>query len=174
VAQRRTNSLTPYNIASKGFWAEVLGFGDFYYELAVQIVEVCYSTREETGGLLDMSVLLKRLQLMRQASAQEISEADVERAIKTLEPLGSGYRIINLSHRRLIQSVPREFSTDQTLLLNKAEALRGRFGRGDLAEWSQERFHGALSSLIDEGLVWIDEQEPSCRPQYWMASFFDL
>ena len=27
--------------AGKGFWAEKLGVGDFYYELAVQIVEVC-------------------------------------------------------------------------------------------------------------------------------------
>lgn len=26
--------------AGKGFWAEKLGVGDFYYELAVQIVEV--------------------------------------------------------------------------------------------------------------------------------------
>ena len=28
-------------IAKKGFWAQMLGFGDFYYELGVQIVEVC-------------------------------------------------------------------------------------------------------------------------------------
>lgn len=27
--------------ANKGFWAQMLGFGDFYYELGVQIVEVC-------------------------------------------------------------------------------------------------------------------------------------
>jgi len=26
-------------IANKGFWAEMLGVGDFYYELAVQIIE---------------------------------------------------------------------------------------------------------------------------------------
>ena len=28
--------------SGKGFWAEKLGVGDFYYELAVQIVEVCF------------------------------------------------------------------------------------------------------------------------------------
>ena len=26
--------------SSKGFWAQLLGVGDFYYELGVQIVEV--------------------------------------------------------------------------------------------------------------------------------------
>lgn len=26
--------------AGKGFWSEILGVGDFYYELGVQIIEV--------------------------------------------------------------------------------------------------------------------------------------
>ena len=28
--------------SGKGFWSEMLGVGDFYYELGVQIVEVGY------------------------------------------------------------------------------------------------------------------------------------
>ncbi len=36
--------------ASKGFWAEMLGVGDFYYELGVQIVEVCLATSHRNGG----------------------------------------------------------------------------------------------------------------------------
>lgn len=32
---------THQSTAKKGFWAQMLGFGDFYYELGVQIVEVC-------------------------------------------------------------------------------------------------------------------------------------
>lgn len=31
--------------SKKGFWSELLDFGDFYYELAVQIIEVCIITR---------------------------------------------------------------------------------------------------------------------------------
>ena len=30
--------------SSKGFWSEMLGVGDFYYELGVQIVEVCMAS----------------------------------------------------------------------------------------------------------------------------------
>ena len=29
--------------SSKGFWAQLLGVGDFYYELGVQIVEVRFT-----------------------------------------------------------------------------------------------------------------------------------
>ena len=36
-------------LASKGFWAEMLGVGDFYYELGVQIVEVCMATNHRSG-----------------------------------------------------------------------------------------------------------------------------
>ena len=55
-------------LASKGFWTEMLGIGDFYYELAVQIVEVCYSTRAETGGLLEMNALISKLKQIRSSS----------------------------------------------------------------------------------------------------------
>ena len=37
-------------LASKGFWAEMLWVGDFYYELGVQIVEVCMATNHRNGG----------------------------------------------------------------------------------------------------------------------------
>lgn len=36
--------------ASKGFWAEMLGVGDFYYELGVQIIEICLATSHRNGG----------------------------------------------------------------------------------------------------------------------------
>ena len=38
--------------ASKGFWAEMLGVGDFYYELGVQVIEVCLATSHRNGGML--------------------------------------------------------------------------------------------------------------------------
>jgi ESCRT-II complex subunit VPS22 len=31
--------------SKKGFWSELLDVGDFYYELGVQIIEVCILTR---------------------------------------------------------------------------------------------------------------------------------
>ena len=39
--------------SSKGFWSEVLGVGDFYYELGVQIVEICMANNHKNGGQLE-------------------------------------------------------------------------------------------------------------------------
>ena len=46
----------------------MLGIGDFYYELAVKIVEICYSSRAETGGLLEMNILISKLKKIRGTS----------------------------------------------------------------------------------------------------------
>ena len=37
-------------LASKGFWSKMLGVGDFYYELGIQIIEVCLATSHHNGG----------------------------------------------------------------------------------------------------------------------------
>jgi len=96
--------------SSKGFWADKLGVGSFYYDLSVQIVDVCISTREKNGGLLPMTELLKRLAKTREARqklqrrlqgtnatfSSDITEEDVKRAINKLSVLSSEYSIITL------------------------------------------------------------------------------
>ena len=49
--------------SNKGMWAQLLGFGDFYYELGVQVVEGCLSTRPLNGGLIDLAGLCKIVQV---------------------------------------------------------------------------------------------------------------
>ena len=43
--------------SNKGMWAQLMGFGDFYYELGVQVVEACLATRAVNGGLMDLDAL---------------------------------------------------------------------------------------------------------------------
>lgn len=47
--------------SSKGFWAEILGIGDFYFELGVKIVEACIKMKEQTGGLVELTTLKRKL-----------------------------------------------------------------------------------------------------------------
>lgn len=60
--------------SSKGFWAEMLGVGDFYYELGIQIVESCLVWQEATGGLIDLDVIKKRISRLRSARETSFSE----------------------------------------------------------------------------------------------------
>ena len=39
--------------SSKGFWSEMLGVGDFYYELGVQIVEVCMASSHREANIFN-------------------------------------------------------------------------------------------------------------------------
>ena len=53
------------NGKSKGsWWAQMLGgnVNDFYFELAVRVVEVCRETRGENGGLIGVGECKERLQ----------------------------------------------------------------------------------------------------------------
>ena len=57
-------------------WAQLLGrtVNDFYFELAVRVVEVCAATRAENGGLIEVRKVRDRLALGRMEGAPEVTE----------------------------------------------------------------------------------------------------
>lgn len=55
--------------SNKGMWAQLLGFGDFYYELGVQVVEACLATRSMNGGLMDLDSLRASVTVSTQPKA---------------------------------------------------------------------------------------------------------
>lgn len=150
--------------SSKGFWADTLGVGSFYFDLAVQVIDVCISTRQLNGGLIAMSDLLARLHRMRgsRAASSPVSEDDVRRAIKKLSVLGGGYSVVTVGGQRYVLSVPGEMSQDTTAIL-QAAATSGK-GFVTIASlqsqlgWNASRCNRALESLIKEGMAWIDDQ----------------
>lgn len=159
--------------SAKGFWSEMLGFGDFYYELSVQIVEVCMATSHRTGGLMELGELKKRL-IKSRSKKQEISSDDIICAIKKLKILGNGFTLIPLGGTKyLVQSVPGELSMDQTTILQKAEANGGQVSVKSLNKdlgWDEDRSKRALDRLLSDGLAWIDLQ--STETLYWIPSIF--
>lgn len=60
--------------SNKGFWTELLGFGDFYYELSVQIVQVCMESRALNGGFIEFGEAKRQVEAMRGKKSQLISE----------------------------------------------------------------------------------------------------
>jgi len=162
---------------SKGFWSEMLGVGDFYYELSVQIVEVCMAASHRTGGLMEVGELRQRLVKSRTSrDKQDISIDDILRAIKKLKVLGNGFALIHLGGEKyLVQSIPGELSMDQTVILQKAEANGGQVSVGFLNKnlgWEDDRSHRALDRLLSDGLAWIDTQDQGGSPLYWIPSIF--
>ena len=107
-------------IANKGFWADLLGVGDFYYELAVRIIQFCITEKRTTGaGIIGMQEILKKLNVAKN-NREPVSEQDVEQAVKSIKIFG-GFQVLviqenggssNETPKKFIQSIPRELNQD--------------------------------------------------------------
>ncbi|CAO3615720.1 unnamed protein product [Cunninghamella echinulata] len=163
--------------SNKGFWADMLGVGDFYYELGIQIIQACMMTRSRDGGFTDINDLRKRVDKMREKEGrkhQEIVEDDVIRAIKTLKPLSGGFEVITLGTRKMVRSVPNELDKDQGVLLLLAQKLGyvdHTLIQNELG-WDNARIENGLERLVQDGLVWVDDQAEV--KAYWVPSYFDM
>ncbi|EGN95010.1 hypothetical protein SERLA73DRAFT_187283 [Serpula lacrymans var. lacrymans S7.3] len=158
-----------------GWWAEMLGLGDWQYELGVQIVDVCVSTRERNGGVIEMSELVRVVSKLRGVSSGVITEDDVIRSIKTLQPLGAGYEVIDVGGgKKMVRSVMKELDEDQAVVLSEAQSEGGRIVEDILVSrrgWARERARAALENmLLRDGLCWLDEQDESTGRSYWVPS----
>lgn len=159
--------------SSGSMWAQLLGrsVNDFYFELAVRVVEVCGATRGENGGLIGLREVCERIGRGRMEGAGEITEDDVLRAVETLGPLGSSYSVLHVGSKAYIRSVPRELNTDQSAVLEAAQAV-GYVSVDMLVvnlRWPRARAQTAVEDLMGEGMLWVDKQ---VRPwEYWSPSF---
>ncbi|CAA6672223.1 unnamed protein product [Spirodela intermedia] len=155
--------------SNKGFWAELLGIGDFYYELGIQIVEICVATRSHNGGLIDLQELHRVLCQRRKAGREPVSEDDCIRAIKKLKVLGSGFEVISVGKKKLVRSVPTELNRDHNQILELAQA-QGYVTVEEVQRslsWSSRRAGDALETLLEEGLAMVDDGHRDGRRRYW-------
>ncbi|KAF5915932.1 hypothetical protein HPG69_003005 [Diceros bicornis minor] len=170
--------------SGKGFWSEMLGVGDFYYELGVQIIEVCLALKHRNGGLITLEELHQQVLKGRGKFAQDVSQDDLIRAIKKLKALGTGFGIIPVGGTYLIQSVPAELNMDHTVVLQLAESENpneAKIGLGivylpylsvetPLSQRTLPTF-SLQEHLLKEGLAWLDLQAPG-EAHYWLPALF--
>ncbi|CAO3638362.1 unnamed protein product [Cunninghamella blakesleeana] len=163
--------------SNKGFWADMLGVGDFYYELGIQIIDSCMRTRPRDGGLTNIDDLRKSVEDLRkkeQKAHQPIVDDDIIRAIKMLRPLSGGFEVITLGNRKMIKSVPDELDKDQgdLLLLAQKTGYVDYTLIKDKLQWDDSRIENGLERLLQIGLVWVDDQTESRA--YWVPGYFNM
>lgn len=158
---------------SSSIWGQLLGrsVNDFYFELAVRVVETCGATRGENGGLIGVRELRERLTRGRMEGAPEVTEDDVLRAVGTLKPLGSSYAVVKVGHKSYIRSVPKELSTDQSAVLEAVQVL-GYVSVSMLMvnlRWTRARSQTVIEDLLGNGMLWVDKQAEEW--EYWSPGF---
>lgn len=151
-----------------------MNLGDWNYELGVQIVDVCVSTRERNGGLIEMGELVRLVSKLRGVAGGVVTEDDMIQSIKTLRPLGAGYEVLDVGNgRKMVRSVPKELDEDQAVVLAIAQEEGGRVSEDLLKsrrKWTPERARAALENmLLRDGLCWLDEQDEQ-GVAYWVPS----
>jgi len=158
--------------SGKGFWAELLGVGDFYYELGVQMLQVCIASRSVNGGLMELNELYKALCKIRHGQVQ-ISTEDIKTALSKIDCLGNGLGLVRIGRKSYVKSVPMELNRDHEELIRLAEG-KGYFTREhvmDKLRWPERRAVDAIENLMKEGICWLDAQ---ARPvEYWLPSVLD-
>jgi len=158
--------------SNKGFWAEMLGVGDFYYELGVQMIEVCAKTRSQNGGLIEVNELCNHLSQKRSKGSQAISVDDIQRAAQKLKVLGNGFQVISIGNQKMVQSVPLELNTDHTTIIVIAQEKKFVTYSQLQSElkWTKDRIQPVMDYLLKQGMVWIDNQSESNETSYWFPS----
>uniref|UniRef100_A0A2K5EGD8 Vacuolar-sorting protein SNF8 n=1 Tax=Aotus nancymaae TaxID=37293 RepID=A0A2K5EGD8_AOTNA len=151
-------------LASGKGWSEMLDMGDFY-ELDVQIIEVCLALKHQKGGLITLEELHQRVLKGRGKFTQDVSQDDLIRAIRKLTALGTGFRIIPVGGTYLIQSVPAELNMDHTMVLHLPEKNGYMTVSKIKATWQ------VLEHLLKEWLAWLDLQAPG-EAHYWLPGLF--
>lgn len=155
----------------KSVWAKMLGssVNDFYFELAVRVVEVCRETRSENGGMIAVSEVKQRIEKGRGliGGGMDVTEDDIERALESLKPLGGMLTIKPLGANKFIRSVPKELNPDQATVLEVIQVLgyvTVSMLQDNLA-WETARADAVIDDLVADSLVWVDSQAE--ETEYW-------
>mmetsp|Transcript_2142 Transcript_2142/g.2267 ORF Transcript_2142/g.2267 Transcript_2142/m.2267 type:complete len:241 (+) Transcript_2142:146-868(+) len=146
--------------SNKGIWANILGIGNFYFDLGVIVIEICLKTRAQNGGLIPITDLLDRIRSSSKGgSIQTISTADIIRAVEKLTVLGKGFRIVDIMGNSMVLSLPIELNKDHEEIIKEVQDA------GSVTEmtmtitngWSIERFDIAIRPLLQDGIIWVDD-----------------
>lgn len=162
---------------SASLWAKWLGgsVNDFFFEVAVRVVEVCKETRGENGGMMALSEVKGRVKKGRGIGGRmEVSDDDIRRAVDALMPLGGGYKVVELAGKAMIRSVPKELNTDQSTVLEAIQVL-GYVTVSMLQinlHWEKARAEIAIEDLMADSLLWVDRQ--SEEVEYWSPTVIHI
>ncbi|GAA5970499.1 hypothetical protein JCM21900_003883 [Sporobolomyces salmonicolor] len=120
--------------------------------------------------------------------AADITEADIQRAIEALDPLGAGYALVQVGGKKVVRCSPRGLDRDSLVVVEAASSTgRGAVTRDELLAftardgtappWEMDRIERALEkALMDDGTIWIDEQADAQNGrgsrEYWAPGLF--
>lgn len=99
----------------KGMFSKLLSRDeddDFYYELAIQITNICIALRPKNGGYLEMSECHRLLNKLRGDKAKRVQIEDISKALVSLQQLSADFKIVQTGKKCMIVSTSVDFNSD--------------------------------------------------------------
>lgn len=162
------------SVSDKSVWGDMLGLGELYHDLAIQVIEICRRTRIDNGGLISVSDITKKINdRARTFGNGQVCHDDIVRAVKGLKVLESGFEVITIGAQQLIRSVPQELNQDQSVVLEAAQ-ITGSVSISMMRlnfRWEGERARSVIDDLLSAGMLWLDDQGREL--EYWVPSSID-
>ncbi|ODV97000.1 hypothetical protein PACTADRAFT_1583 [Pachysolen tannophilus NRRL Y-2460] len=152
---------------------------EFYFELAIKIIETCNETKNINGGIIKMKELKKLLNLSYNMNSLmplnfKISESDIIKSIGCLKTLGDELKIIQIGSKNYIKVIPQALNKDENLILETCNFIGGYVSVAllrDNFQWEYIRCKSILDDMVSNGLLWIDEQGEDGEILYWEPSW---
>ncbi|KAL4442611.1 hypothetical protein ABPG74_007013 [Tetrahymena malaccensis] len=145
-----------------------LGFGDFYNELAMKILDITARKRNENGGMMKLIDIINEFEKRYKT---KISKKDIQEALKTISCLG-GCQLVNNEY---VSTSNLSMSGDFNSIIEVAEKY-GHVSEQLMKEqkgWKQDKFKLVIDQLIGEGMVWVDKKTKSGQPHYYFPSMLN-
>lgn len=126
----------------------------YFLDLSMQVVGICIKERDLYGGMIPVEVILDKLGFLRagKSSDPSIPISDISKAVELLEPLKSGYKMLNLGSvnkdRYVVQCLPRELGDDTNTILKIGSSLG--FVSWIIMQstgWSRDRFDASMVNI---------------------------
>jgi len=144
--------------------------------VATQVLDLSRKMRGATGGYLNGSLLLSRLNRLRDED-HFVTREDVEAAVRLITPLNPDYRILDdgggAQDDWILSCVPAGLDSDQLAVYSVAKRLAARepycLKRSDLGKpredgglgWGRERCRKVMDGVLVAGLAWLDKPPAS-------------
>ena len=152
-------------VSKKNIFGNV--FGDYYNEVAVQILRLCEKTKSTNGGLIKISELVNIYN--RTYPQNTIAHEDILKALEKIKNLGHGCQIVK---KNFICTVPFEQNNDSEKLIELAEN-NGYVSKPMVQskyKWDTDRVELSLTTQVQEGMVWVDKQSEDGEFRYYFPN----
>lgn len=141
-----------------GVWKNELKLGEFYYELAIQIITISLAFKEKVGSIIDIMELKDLLSKHRKKT--DISEDDIVKAVESVSELKCGFEIIQLQNgKKAVAITPIHLSNDINIVLQIASENNGciTYNLFKMKTGQPEyKYKQIIDNLIENEMVWVD------------------